>query len=179
MARSNGKPKTINVTEFKIEKGQSLSMRVAAFLDWAADKYPGIYTPYNQLVRAVMGYDYTPRMANKEVMDIRKKLSHTRGVLRDQYKREIVSEKDLGVRATFNDADALMVALPKKVARARSATAALQATVSLIDPAKVPDTEEFKPWKKWLKSDVREALKLASTIENAHLALPAHEAASK
>lgn len=133
----------------------SLPRRGAHFLNWAAERYPKEYIPYNFVVRAIMGYGRTPRMDSEEVERYRGKMTRIRQILQNDYGRELTSSPGIGVRATVADDDILRTEMMRKVKRFRSAKAAMEKTASLISVARLPASKE----KRWFENDVASILK--------------------
>lgn len=158
MAKRSKKNGTLNVKSYSFDPEQSKTRRVSAFLLWAAKNNPYQWIPYNVVVQAVNGYRRLPRMDGEEVNLIKNTMTGARRYLQ-QNGRELVSQPGLGVRSTVDDADTLKVALPKKIGRLQAAKRAVIATTSIIDPSKIPDTEENRPWKRWLSRSVKAAVR--------------------
>lgn len=150
----------------------SLAHRAAHCLDWAAQHYQKQYIPYNVLLKGIQGYSRLPLLNSDEVMTLKRAMSRVRNILGDIYGRELDSQPGIGVRATTDDADALTIALPKKMSRFRSAKNALQQTVNRIDPTQIPDTAEMRPWKQWFNRSVKDVLKTIGTSEFESKLLP-------
>lgn len=162
----------VNAGEYKTQEKLTIPQRMAHYLDWAATKYPKAYTPYNFVLKAIMGFAKTPRLSTEEVDRLRSKITRVRDILQTDYGRDIDTQPGVGVRATTDDADTLTVALPKKVKRLQSASASVKKTADLIDPAKLPSTADLAPWKKWLTTDVRTIMKTLEAPDFAKRMLP-------
>lgn len=177
---SPGGYRSLDVSEYDPDVSMALTARAAHCLDWAALAFPKQYVPYTHLLKAIMGYRRTPVEDNQEVLMLRRNMTRVREILLKKYGRVLDSQPGLGVRATVDDADTLTVALPKKMARFRAAKVGLATTVNLIDPAKVPNTPEYAPWKAWLNRSVKEVMRQISdpTFES-KLLPPAKESDGK
>lgn len=162
----------LDIKQYKPDMKQSMTNRVAHYLDWSAAHYPKQFTAYNIVLKAIHGYAKTPRLDSDEVEGLRRAMSRVKLILFREYGRELVSQPGVGVRATTDDADTLLVALPKKVMRVRSAQKAMAETASIIDPSKVPDTAEMKPWKAWFTRSVKDAIKTLTSPEFQQKLLP-------
>lgn len=158
--------------EYSPDPKLRLPERTAHFLDWAAKAYPKSYAPYNYVLKAIMGYDKTPRLDTEEVLRVRGNISRVRAILQEKYGRDLDTVAQVGVRATVDDADTLTVALPKKVRRLDAARQSVSKTAALIDPARLPTTADLAPWKRWLTTDVRTVLKTIEAPEFARRMLP-------
>ncbi len=162
----------ISAGEYKVQEKLRVPERMAHYLDWAAAKYPKAYTPYNFVLKAIMGFEKTPRLGSEDVDRLRGKITRTREILQELYGRDLDTQPGVGVRATVDDADTTTVALPKKVKRLAAASNSVKKTMDLIDPKKLPDTAEMAPWKKWLTTDVKTIVKTLSAPDFASRMLP-------
>lgn len=162
----------VNAGDYVAETKLRIPDRVAHFLDWAAAHYPKSYAPYNYVLKAVMGYEKTPRLDSDDVDRLRQGLTRVRVLLQEKYGREMDTQPGVGVRATVDDADTLTVALPKKIRRLQAAKVAVSKTAALIDPARLPSTAELAPWKRWFTTDVRTIMKTLDTPDFAKRMLP-------
>jgi hypothetical protein len=160
-----GKNSRKNVlSDYKFDTKWSRLMRIAHFLDWAAKHLPYDLIPHNEICRAVNGYDRTPAMNSKEVESIRSSMSGVRHKLQDMFKRGLVTEIGVGVRASVDDVDVLKNCLTKKQIVMRSAQKGYVDTAALImDPDKIPNTPENKPYKDWYN---KTASRLLASINN-------------
>jgi hypothetical protein len=78
--------------------------RIAHFLDWAADTYPGYIFLYEEIAYCVSELSAMPRNNKvKTVQSIRGAMSAAANTLRKNYSRALVSERGVGVRATINE----------------------------------------------------------------------------
>lgn len=160
----------IKVGDYEPPFGQSLTHRAAHFLDWAAQHYPQEYVPYNFIVRAIQGYNKTPRLDTEEVESLRRALSRIGRILQQKFKRGKTTSPGQGVRATTNDVDAVKTEIRNKMVRLQSAKVALEQSASIVDPTRMP----AGPEKKWFTEDVGAILKtLKSPSFEARFALPA------
>jgi hypothetical protein len=170
MSVKNGTPRRAKslldgMRDYKFDPTLARSQRIAHFLDWAARHFPKQYCPYPQLAKAVTGYARMPQYNSKEVDLIKSTMSGVNKILQTKYKRTIDTEPGIGVRATVDDADTATVALPKRMSRFKAAKNSLVATAALVDVNKIPDTNEFKPWKAWLKTSVKDVLKMVNSSD--------------
>lgn len=137
--------------------------RIAFVLDWAAEHLPGVFLQYNVILRVCRRLPSTPRMGNQEVGVFKTKFHRASDILRTRYNRLQVTQTGIGVRASFDDADATRNALPPKLKRLASAKRSVLVTLDAIDPAKLPSTADMAPWKKWLTTDVRDVMRAISS----------------
>jgi|HubBroStandDraft_2_1064218.scaffolds.fasta_scaffold00001_92 hypothetical protein len=147
---------------FKIDMTMSISHRIAFLLDWAAKKNPYAIIPYNIILKYIMGFSHTPRMANEDVDTLRRKLPGCRPILQKKYKRDIRNVSGVGARATVDDLDLVKSSLPGNVRRVNSAHAALQKNSEMVNIAKLPDHGPDKQWRDWYAKTVSPALKALS-----------------
>ena len=117
---------------------QSLSQRAAHCLVWFARQAPGIFLPYNQLTKMIMGYSRMPNLGSQVVEQMRKRMKTVRTVLTQKYNCEGVSMPGVGVRATFSDTDRYQKVVPVKLIRVRRATESLSSTVLAIERKNLP-----------------------------------------
>ena len=60
-----------NIEAFPLDTGLSKPQRAAAFLDWWATKHPYDFAAYNEILKAIEGYNKLPRMDTEEVEAVR------------------------------------------------------------------------------------------------------------
>ncbi len=162
----------ITISGYQHDAKMSTPHRAAHYLDWAAQHYPKQYTPYNVLLKAIQGFSRMPQLKSAEVEQLRGCMQRVKYVLLTRYGREMDAQPGIGVRATVDSADALTVALPKKMRRLRSAKNAVIQTTDLIDPSTLPNTAEMKPWKEWFNRSVKDVRKMLSSAEFEQKLLP-------
>lgn len=147
--------KALDIRGYKFEPKMALTTRAAHYLNWAAEHFPKQFTPYNVLVKAIMGYAKMPRLESEEVEKMRSGMSRVRQILRTKYQRDLFSVPGVGVRATTDDADVAQTTLPRQSRHLKSAQASFVLTANLCDASNIPDTPEFAQIKKWVKTDVK------------------------
>ncbi len=162
----------IRANAYSPEHKDSLPQRAAHFLDWAAARYPKQYVPYNLLLKAVLGTSTTPSLHSSDVEQMRGRMSRVRVILQRKYARDLDSMPGVGARATVDDADTLVTSMPKRVASLRRAKTAVATTASLIDPAKIPNTADMAPWKRWMNASVGDVLRTLNSPEFEKKLLP-------
>lgn len=135
----------------------SRTQRVAFYLNWAAQRLPHQYLPYNVIAQAISGSKSKrlPRMDSDEVQGIRRTLHGIRKALREKYGRSLDVAAD-GARATVDSQDLASVVMPKKVRRFRSAKNALIAEHQLIDVGQIRDPKI----RTYINRPIRELMKL-------------------
>lgn len=164
------RPKTLDADLYEHDPKMSMAQRMANYLDWAATNWPGEYTPYNRMLKAINGYARMPHMDSKEVETMRASITRARSILIEKYGRELVTSPGTGARATVDDTDAAKNALAKKARHLSGAVASFKKTAAIIDASQVTDPTV----KKWLQTDVKAVLRLTQGDEfQKHLALPA------
>lgn len=116
-------------------KGDSPSRRLANLLHDGARACPGLFFPKPQVARHVLKLGRTP---SEDSDDVKKRLASARsganGYLARVYKREIVTDRLEGIRATVDDEDLLKNRHRPKRRRVQSAITSLKETDGLIDP---------------------------------------------
>lgn len=131
-----------SVLEYKVDLDQSVPERAAAFLDWAAKKFPGRPISYEQIVKVVLALPRQPKEGSKDVEMFRKnRMSRVKQVLLEHYRRATVPHPGLGVRATTNSEDVARTDVERKARRAKSAAESLDKSISLVDPTQIKDRE--------------------------------------
>lgn len=156
----NNTSRHLDIAGFPLDSDMTTPERVAAYLDWAAKEYPGQFTAYNVLYKAIQGQKATPQLRSQVVEDLRRKMQGVKRVLETKYNRVLVSQTAIGVRATVDSADTLTAALPKRMKRLQSAKNAVVRATDMIDPTKIPNTAEYRPWREWLNRDVKDVRRL-------------------
>lgn len=152
-------------TGYTPDLGMSMTQRIAHFLDWAAQHKPREFIPYNEILKAVQGYDHMPRLANREIDLVKGALTRAKKVLAEKYNRGYVAKPGVGVRATTDDFDRTKNALTKKAVKLGKAAAAFKAEHAAIDPSSIPNTAEAAPWRQWVMSSGRDLVKQLTEVE--------------
>lgn len=134
--------KRAEVSQYESDSSQSMTKRIAHFLDWAAVNMPKEFLQYNVVLKAVMGYKHLPRLETKEVEFVRSAISRVRKVLLDVYKRGTVTMPGVGVRATVDDADMVAFDVVKKGKRVQSAVKSFTDSVNIVNVSAIPRLPE-------------------------------------
>lgn len=160
MAKKNGASIKGYTPDFKM----SLSRRAAHYLDWSAIHQPLIFTPFNVILKAVLGQEATPNPKSKAVEQFRRSLSTTKKILLKDYGRELINPRNMGgCRASTDSGDALIHGVMKKEARAKSAVVGFVEAAELIKPEEFPKTKEFEPFRLHWEGDMKATLKVLGT----------------
>lgn len=168
------KKNEVDLSTYVKDDALPLSHRCADFLNWLCLKRPGVFAAPNIAVKAIMGYGHTPRLKSDEVDKLRTKYGTIRKVLRAKYNRDLIVESGVGIRASVDSADILVVNIPKAVTRLTSARNAVITTDSLIDMKTVPQTPALQPYRDMHNRQIKPLVKtLLSPAFEAQLALPA------
>lgn len=128
-------------------RGDSPSRRLANLMHDAAVTCPGRFLPKPAVAKVVFGLGRLPAEDSEHV---KKRLSTARSgantILSREFRREIVSDRVEGIRATVDDEDLLKTRHRQKRRRVQSTIASLKETDSLIDPKKLsaPAKSEFQ-----------------------------------
>jgi hypothetical protein len=121
-------------------KGDSPSRRLANLLHDAAIACPSRFLDKPQIAKLIFGLGRIPAEDSDHV---RKQLGSARGganlILAKEFKREIVSDRVEGIRATIDDEDLLKTRHRQKRRRVQGTIASLKETDALIDPRKLSD----------------------------------------
>lgn len=129
-----------SVLEFKPDLEMSISERGAAFLDWAAKKFPGRAITYQQITKVVFALPRVPSENSKEVDTFRKnRMTRIREILFSKYKRAVVAHPGFGIRATKDSEDVARTDMELKAKKVRTAISNLDRSRSLIDVSKITD----------------------------------------
>lgn len=157
------KSTALNFKDYEPDMKASLVERSANALDWSAANFPKQLVPYNLLLRAIMGYGYTPRLNANDVNALRSAMSRVRRVLRIKYGRGLVSEPGAGVRATTDSTDQLRIGVRKAAQRHHASGQSLADAFSIVNMSEVPATPENKKLIHWAKTGLREQLSLIAS----------------
>ncbi|UCC72004.1 MAG: hypothetical protein JSV86_16800 [Gemmatimonadota bacterium] len=137
--------------------------RKAAFvLNWAAQHYPYVIVPWNQLYQLISGEKKTPRLDNIKVKSLRKAASKIGKVLHEDYGRLHRTSRELaGIRATVDSQDLLDAGvIEQRNSRVLSATKSLVDASSLVDVSKLKaNTPERKANKDWFVGQLQPQIK--------------------
>jgi len=125
------------VADYNSLPGMSLTQRVAHFLDWAAKNLRYQYFPAQEIVKAISGYNHTPRATSKEAESVRACMTRARDLLRKEYKRGYVCQRGVGYRATVNDEDKARFDLADRTKRLASAKVSVDNSLGMIDARKI------------------------------------------
>lgn len=134
-------------------KEQYISSRIAEFLNWGAEKYPRSVFTYEEITQAIFTLGSLPKVGSKQVQNIRNAVSRARIIMRDKFKRDIVTIKGVGARATVDSADTLTTSVVREVASHERSCKKLKETVALINNKELQDLIEKAPAD--LKEDLR------------------------
>lgn len=167
-------PKALSFAGYRHVDAMFRPDRTAHALDWAATRHPKHLVAYNILLRAVMGYDRTPRINSNEVEALRGCMSRVRAILAEKYDRGLVVEAGVGVRATADTEDAMKTDLVAQARRKASADKSFARSAGMVaeNMAKIPATQQNAPWLKWLKTVVKPALAEISAPDYVKRLLP-------
>lgn len=133
------------IKKFPLDVSMSVPKRMANCLVWAATACPGQFIPLNYLLQATMGYGRTPAINTKEVEQLKTRMYQVRKVLMNDYKLDMVTERGVGVRATFSSEDVAKHTLPKKVKRFENSRRSVEGTLQIVDSSKIQN-KELKSW---------------------------------
>lgn len=126
-------------------RGDSPSRRLACLLHDAALSCPGRYFEKPAIAKLVFGLG---RLPPEDSEHVKKRLSAARNgaslILAREFKREIVSDRLEGLRATVDDEDLLKTRHRQKRRRVQSTVASLHATDALIDPRKLSESAKIE-----------------------------------
>src|SRR5512137_1830019 len=89
----------LKVTEYK-PTVKSVSGKIAEFLNWVCVRWPRQYVTYEEIAQAVFDMGKLPVTSSKQVESVRNAMSSARKRMHDIYKRDIISAKGVGARAT-------------------------------------------------------------------------------
>lgn len=148
MARSNSKPrslydierakvvrarrKALQVNRFTPEE-KCISRRIAEFLNWCADKYPKCIITYEEITQAIFSLGKKPSATSKQVRAVSKAVARARSVSTEKYRRDIVTLRGVGARATTDSADVVLESVSRDVRRHQSTATRLKHTAELVD----------------------------------------------
>ena len=167
--RTNGNR---DISGFPLDTGLTKPQRVAAFLDWWAIKHPFDFAAYNEILKAIEGYNKLPRMDTEEVSAVRGITGRAAKVLHEKYKRSIVRRAGLGARATVDSADTIRHKAVDRSRKIERDIVALAKLDEIIDLKSIPDTPENRPLKQWYQRDVKGILKQIASPEYLAKMLP-------
>ncbi len=159
------------LAEYRAPDAMAKCHRLAHFLDWFARKQPKVPIAANLIYRAITGIPRTPRMETPEVDAVKSGMSRAREILKEQYRRGLVSERGLGFRATVDDEDTANTQLRRDARRLVSAHRGMESTAKIVDPAKVKNAE----LRAWVTKAVNPLLKVLDEGDRIHRLLPKHE----
>lgn len=154
-----------NIEAFPLDAKLSKTARIAAFLDFWAAEHPYDFVQYNEVLKAIEGYGYLPRLENKDCDGVRNRCHGAGRILRVKFKRELVRHQGLGVRATVDSMDVIRHVQTKRSAKIENAIKAAAETDANVDIRSIPDTPENAPLKTWYKRDMKSLLKQLSSPE--------------
>jgi hypothetical protein len=153
------------VGEFPLDNGLTMPNRIASFLDWWATRHPYDFAAYNEICKAVQGYERLPRLDTEEVEQIRGTVGRAEPILHQKYQRALVRNRGLGARATVDDVDVIRNKQGARAKRVERSIVALAHTDELIDTRRIPDSPQNRELKQWYARDVKSILKQVSGPE--------------
>lgn len=175
MKRRN-KDGTRDVSLFPLDTGLKKPQRIAAFLDWWAQRHPYDFSAYNELLKAIEGYKHLPRITSDEVDSIRSRVRSAERILLSKFGRVAIRNRGLGIRASVDDEDMLR---NKQVDRVVKIRQSIEKAIDLdkrIDLAKVPNGA-LKNW--YIRGGVRGILSQVGSQEQLQKLLPPKPADGK
>jgi hypothetical protein len=143
----------------------SKTARIAAFLDFWAQEHPYDFAQYNEVLKAIEGFGYMPRLENKECDGVRSRCYGAGRILRRMHQRELIRHPGLGVRATVDAMDKIRHVQTKKIARVEGTIKEVVDVDEHIDLKTIPDTPENRPLKQWYQRDMRAILRQLASPE--------------
>ena len=152
----------LRITEYKLV-AKSISGKMAEFLDWVGTKYPRHFVTYEEIAQAVFSLGKLPVAASKQVESVRGAMSAARRVMHARYKRDVITVKGVGARATVDAADTLTTSVMRDVTSHERRCKRLQDTVALVNQKELDDLIEQAP------PDLREDLKVSRNWFVEHL----------
>jgi hypothetical protein len=155
LASKRGKTIRALLAEYTFDPKMSPNQRLAHFLDWLAQRAPYVAVPANVALQAIQGYARTPNANNEEVRLFAKRVSKARLIMLKVYKRGLVVQQNIGMRATVDDEDCADTQQRRNVERLVSATNTVKATAQIIDPSKIQDDK----LRSWIKGGVASVLR--------------------
>lgn len=144
--------KKLKVDEFK-PTSRSVSGKLAEFLWWVCDRYPRSFVTYEEMAQAVFSLASVAKGGSKQVESLRGAMSRARKLMQEKYKKDIVTMKGVGARATVDSADALSTSVMREVGNHERSCKRLQDTVSLINQKELDDLIQQAPPE--LREDLR------------------------
>lgn len=161
-----------SASEYKPVLTMSKTQRIAHFLDWSAMHVPYEIMPYNIILRAIEGYEHTPRAGSQETIALRKVTKGARAQLLKLYSRGMLSEPGVGLRATVDDADMVKTDVAKKSSRVQSAVKSLADSVEKVDTKSESFQGLTTEWKDWFKTNAKDVVKQMASPEYLRKLLP-------
>lgn len=161
-----------DVGAFPLDNALTMPHRIAAFLDWWAKRHPYDFAAYNEILKAVMGYQRLPRLDTEEVEQIRGTVGRAEPILHEKYQRALVRSRGVGARATVDDIDVIRNKQVGRARRVERAIVALAHTGELIDVKRIPDNPANRDLKQWYSRDLNGILKQVSAPEYLAKMLP-------
>jgi len=165
--RSRVKNIVREISKYPLDEKLSMPKRIAHCLDWCAQECPNQYVPFQILLKAVMGYGKTPNANSKEVEGLRSKWTPVRRILLEQYQRDLVVERGVGVRATDGSEDVAKNTLGVKVRRFERSKQAIEKTLAIVDVSSIKD-KQLRTW----VGELRPAFKMLSSPDFVKKLLP-------
>lgn len=133
------------IASYPREDKLSMPKRIAHCLDWCAREFPNQIVPFQMLLKAVMGYERTPKSDSKEIDQLRKRWTVVRKILIKDYSRDLHVERGMGARATDGSEDVARHTLGIKVRRFNGAKKSVEQTLAIIDSKNIKD-KSLRSW---------------------------------
>ena len=148
--------KAVDPRGFKPSTEKGMCFRAAQFLDWARDKHPKQFVPWNVLLKACLGVKRTPNLNSRDVENLRNQAGRIRLILQSEYKRAMVTQPGIGCRASTDADDTLTHDVTARARRVVSAQNTLRTSIDLVKTSELSAKPEMKQLRDWFTRDVRQ-----------------------
>jgi hypothetical protein len=133
----------VSMRDYKINPEHSVPRRAADYLNWLAERAPGRWVRYADLVKIVHVLKKKPVEDSRAVELFRNKMSRIKKILMEEYGRVPIRGGPLGVRASSDNDEVTGVELRNTVKRIGSSVRSMKKTRDLIDPRKLVRKENL------------------------------------
>lgn len=127
---------------FEFKQEESNAKRAAHALHWLSKRHPGACVAWNILFRVISLWARTPALNSQEATKLRRSTRDIKRWLLEIYGDNLVVEPGFGVRASYDERDKLLHALPPAIKRFNSSRASLGQVQKNIDASKIARTAE-------------------------------------
>ena len=145
----------VSFSDYKVDISQSMTRRIADFLNWYAQMAPGRLIPLPDLVKVVRLENRRHNENSEAVAQFKGLLGKAGDMLESDYSRGMFISPGRGVRATTGPDDLAANVMAKRSRRVTLAIAKLKTTAELVNTKQIAD-KGLREWARTTKAGVEQ-----------------------